>query len=168
MRAVFLVAVLLTVSVGVSARETVLFFSYDKNNFSATGKWVPADPKQKPGYPSETQIDCSRSSMTCTEATAEFYVGYPHVMLNYLQVLKWDKDGIVATSSSAICMTITVLISFAEKNISSTHSMKKLDDKTKEACNFFGAEKTEEDVFIVRGSERWNKEHTFLPEKSEK
>ena len=151
-----------------TATDPPLFFSFDANNFTATGKWVPADPKEKPAFPSETQIDCFRSSMTCVEASAEFYVGYPHVALGYLQVLKWDKDGIVATSSSGICMTITMLISFAEKSISSTHSMKKLDDKTKESCKFFGAEKTEEDVFVVRGSERWNKEHSFLPQKSEK
>jgi len=168
MKWIFVAVILLTVAIGASTKEPVLFFTFDKDNFSATGKWVPADPKQKPAFLSETQIDCFRGSMTCVEASAEFYVGYPHATLSYFQVLKWDKDGIVATSSSGTCMTITMLISFAEKSISSTHSMKQLDDKTKEACKFFGAEKTEEDVFVVRGSERWNKEHSFLPEKSEK
>jgi hypothetical protein len=62
-------------------------------------------------------------------------------------------------------MTVTLQISFAEKRISSTHSMKQLDDKTKGACNFFGADKTQEDIFVLKGSERWNKEHSFLPEK---
>jgi len=93
------------------------------------------------------------------EATAEFYSGHPHVTLSYLQIIRWDYDGIVASDSSGICMTVTVQISFAEKHISSTHSAKQLNDKTKEACKYFGAEKTEEDIFVLRGSERWAKEH---------
>src|SRR5262249_3563276 len=85
-------------------RTNTVFFVHDKDNFSATGNWIPADPKGKPAFPSETQIDCFRSNMTCVEAIAEFYMGHPHVMLNYLQVIKWDTDGIVARDSSKICM----------------------------------------------------------------
>jgi hypothetical protein len=42
--------------------------------FSAVGKWIPSDPKVKPAYPEETQIDCFKNSMTCVEATADYYV----------------------------------------------------------------------------------------------
>ncbi len=155
-------------AVPLSAANDVLYFSFDKDSFSATGKWVSADPKEKPAFPSETEIDCFKGNAMCTEATAAYYMGHPHVTLDYLQVVKWDKDGIIATSSSGTCMTVTMLVGFAERSISSTHSMKQLDDEQKKACKFFGAEKTEEDVFVVKGSERWNKEHTFLPKPSEK
>lgn len=145
-----------------------IYFSHDKNNFTATGDWTPADTKTSSSFPSETEIDCFKSSLSCVEATAEFYSGHPHVTLNYLQVIRWDDDGMVVSDSSGICMTVTVQISFAEKRISSTHSAKQLNDKTKEACKYFGAEKTEEDIFVLKGSERWNKEHSLIPEKSAK
>jgi hypothetical protein len=142
-----------------SGKESVIFFTYDSNSLSATGEWIPADPKDKPAFPAETQIDCFRKALSCVEATAEYYYGHPHVTLNYLDVIRWDKNGLIATSSAAICMTNTMLVSFAEKSITITNSMKELDDKTKGACNFFGAKNTEGYIFVLRGSERWNKEH---------
>jgi hypothetical protein len=163
--------VLLLLTCAPSARPqsvSPIFFSYDKNGFSATGSWVPADTTSS-SVRSETEIDCFKNSLSCVEATAEFYSGHPHVTLNYLQVLKWDNDGIIASDSSGICMTVAVQISFAEKRISATHSAKQLNEKTKEACKHFGAEKTEEDIFVLRGSARWTKEHALIiPEKSAK
>src|SRR6266478_3382992 len=119
-------------------QASTIYFDHDRNNFTATGNWIPADRKDKPAYPTETEIDCFRTSMSCIEATADFYMNHPHVTLNYLQVIRWDNDGIIARDSSKICMTVTIQIIFAEKRISSTHSMKQLDDKTKQSCNFFG------------------------------
>lgn len=136
--------------------ERPIFFVVDEFGFSATGKWVPADANEKPGFPSETEIDCDKKEMSCVEATAEIYSGHPHVSLSYLQVVKWDNDGIIATSSSGACMTNTILISFAEKKVTETDSMKKLDDKTKEACNFFGAKQTTTSIFVLKGSAVWN------------
>ena len=136
--------------------ERPIYFVADAFGFSATGKWVPADPTDKPAFPSETEIDCDKKGMSCVEATAEYYFGHPHVTIAYLQAVKWDSDGIIATSSSGACMTNTVLISFAEKKITETDSMKQLDDKTKEACNFFGAKQTTTEFFILKGSARWN------------
>ncbi|SRR5260370_167868 len=163
-RAIFAIALL----TALPAPAQTLFFVYDKDSFSATGNWIPADSKEKPAFPSETEIDCFRNGMNCVEATAESYMDHPHVTLNYLHVIRWDKDGIIATDSSGICMTVTIQISFADKHISSTHSVKQLDDRTKESCKFFQADQTQEDIFVIKGSERWRKEHSFLPQKSEK
>ena len=111
--AVILSAILLFVSLILAAepqRASTTWFNYVKDSFSATGNWIPADPKDRPAFPSETEIDCSRNSMSCVEGTAEFYMGHPHVTLNYLQVIKWDKDGILARDSSGTCMTVTMQI----------------------------------------------------------
>src|SRR5581483_5308089 len=137
--------------------DPVLFFSVDRTGFSATGKWIPSDAGEKPAFPSETQIDCFRRSMECVEGTADFYMGFPHVTLNYLQVVKWDNDALIA-SSSAACMTNTILVAFAEKTLTATDSMKRLPEKQKSACKFFGAEKTMHYAFVLMNSERWNKE----------
>jgi hypothetical protein len=145
-----------------------IFFSHDKGSFSATGDWIAIDPKVKPPYPSETEIDCFKNNLTCVEATAEFYMGHPHVSLSYFQVIRWDDDGIIASDSSGVCMTVAMQISFAEKRISSTHSAKQLNDKTKDACKFFQADNTEEDIFVLKGSERWRKEHSFITPKPPK
>jgi hypothetical protein len=148
-----------------SEAQSVLFFSYNRDDFSATGNWTPADPKAKPAFPSETQIDCDRSARNCVEATAEYYMGHPHVTLDYLHIVQWDSNGIVATSSDGACMTATMQMSFAEKRIFATHTMKQLDEKTKKACEFFGVSKAMQYVFVLKGSERWTKEHALFPTK---
>ena len=65
-------AILLFVSLILAAepqRASTIWFNYDKDSFSATGNWIPADPKDRPAFPSETEIDCSRNSMSCVEGT---------------------------------------------------------------------------------------------------
>ena len=100
-------------------RASAVYFNYDKEDFTATGNWIPANPKDEPAFASETEIDCFKQSMSCVEGTAEFYMGHPHITLEYLQVLKWDNDEIIATDSTGICMTVTIHVTFAEKRISS-------------------------------------------------
>jgi hypothetical protein len=144
-----------------------IFFGHTKDSFSATGYWTATDTKIKPSWQSETIVDCDKNIMMCVEATAEFYMGHPHASLSYLHVMRWDNDGIIATDSSGVCMTVTMQISFAEKRISSTHSVKELDAETKEACKHLQADETEEDIFVLKGSVRWKKEHSFIPGKSD-
>jgi hypothetical protein len=57
-------------------------------------------------------------------------------------------------------MTNTVLISFAEKKVTETDSMKQIDAKTKEACNAFGAKQTTTSLFVLKGSALWNADPT--------
>jgi hypothetical protein len=145
----------------------VIYFNHDESSFSATGNWASSDASVKAPL-TETEIDCFKNGKMCVEATAEYYMGHPHVSVNYLDVIKWDKDGIIATDASGSCMTVTLQVSFADRRISSTHAVKQLDEETRKACKSFGAGETEEDIFVLKGSERWNKEHSFLPQKSEK
>lgn len=151
-----LAATLFVTSLSAQKAQRPIYFNFDAANFSATGKWIPADPNDKPPFPAETQIDCTKAGLTCTEATAEYYYGHPHVTLLYFKIIKWDANGIVASSSEGICATNTILISFAEKTVSETDSMKQLDDKTKAACNFFGIQKAVSSDFILKGSVRWD------------
>lgn len=92
------------------------------------------------------------------EATAEYAYGHPNVLLTYYDVIKWDKDILIATSSSGICMTNTVLVSFGEKRITATDAPKDVDEKKKESCKFFGAAKTLTWNFVLFGSSRGDKE----------
>jgi hypothetical protein len=100
-------------------------------------------------------------------ATADNAMGRPHVFTNYLEVIKWDDNGLIATDSSPICMTLTMQVSVADKHITMAHSLKRLPADKEEACKFFGAEKTTEDIFVLEGSPRWDKEHQWLPDKTD-
>jgi hypothetical protein len=133
-----------------------IWFIVSADSFTAVGKWTsPNDATDKP-FPAEVQIDCFDSS--CIVATAEYYMGHPHVSIQYLQVLKWDKNGIVAVDSSPTCMTNTILINFADRSISLSASLKKMDSKLKSACAFFGAKNSQSFSFVLKNSDQWNKD----------
>lgn len=157
------------VAVSGQGTERPVFFLVASDSFSATGKWVSlsTELKDQPPIPQEVEIDCSKNTRTCIEAMAEYYMGSPHISIQYLDVIKWDKNGIVAGSSSGICMTNTILINFADRTISATDSPKNLDEKTKSACAFFGAKQSQSSAFVLKGTDRWEKEHwkSILPDK---
>jgi hypothetical protein len=146
----------LLVSASVLAQKTPLHLEFYPHTgfFFAIGRWTPSDPKDKAGYPSQTEIDCDRQSKTCVEATAELISGSPHVSLIHLDVAKWNENGIIATSSNA-CMIETILISFPDKSISATYSMKKLDSDLKQACTIMNVSKPYTNLFVIEGSQRW-------------
>jgi hypothetical protein len=58
-------------------------------------------------------------------------------------------------------------VSVADKDITLAHPLKRLDAETANACKFFGAEKTVEDIFVPKGSPRWEKEHEWFPKTDE-
>jgi hypothetical protein len=148
-------------TLGASAQAN--FFNYSKTSFFATGSWESPDPNVKTNM-TETQIDCFREMKTCVMATADNLMGRPHVFTSYLDIIKWDDNGLIATDSSPICMTLTMQVSVADKHITLAHSLKRLDADKAEACKFLGAEKTTEDIFVLKRSARWEKEHKWLPD----
>jgi len=127
-------------------------FSVDRTSFYADGR-----ESDKSLFPSETQINCDRQSKTCIAATAEYYSGHPHVSIEYFQILKWDTDGIIATSD-AICMQRTMIVSFSNKAISISGMLKSLPKEKTEACETLGASKPYTDVFVLKNSPDWNKD----------
>jgi len=104
----------------------------------------------------------------CVEATAEYYMSHPHIAVSYPEIVKWDKDGIVATESSGVCMSSTIIINFADQTISVTYSPKVLATEQRNACSsLLGPQKSGTLLFVLKGSERWEKEHWqgIIPEK---
>jgi hypothetical protein len=149
--------------VGVSAQT--IHFNYLKTGFFATGSWESPDPKVKSEM-TETQIDCFRETKTCVVATADNLMVRPHIFTSYMDVIKWDDDGLIATDSSPICMSLTMQVTVADKHITLAHALKRLDKEQADACKYFGAEKTTEDIFVLKGSPRWEKEHQWFPDKT--
>ena len=127
-------------------------FSFDSGSFYADGR-----ESEKSLFPSETQINCDRQRKTCIAATAEHYSGHPHVSIEYFQILKWDADGVIATSD-AICMQRTMIVSFPNKAISISGTLKSLPKEKTEACETLGASKPYTNVFVLKNSPKWNKD----------
>jgi hypothetical protein len=157
-------ALSLLFALGVSAQY--IHFNYSKNGFVANGSWESPDPKVKTDM-TETQIDCFSEMKICVLATADNLMGRPHVSTSYLDVIRWDDDGLIATDSSPICMTLTMQVSAADKRITLVHALKRLEADQAKACKDFGAEKTTEDIFVLKGSPRWEKEHRWFPDKAD-
>lgn len=140
------------IRVSAFAQAPPVHFSFDRTSFYADGR-----ESEKSLFPSETQINCDRQNETCIAATAEYYSGHPHVSIEYFQLLKWDADGIIATSD-ALCMQRTMLISFPNKAISISGMLKSLPKERTEACETWGASKPYTDVFVLKNSPGWNKD----------
>jgi len=132
-----------------------IYFNFDNNDFSANGRWVPSNSKEKPAYPSEIELDCDRLNRSCTEATAEYYSGHPHVSISYLHIDRWDANGIVASDLQPICMFRTVTISFADKTVTGTWSAKVLNKDKAQACRTLGATGTNSERLILKNSTEW-------------
>jgi len=157
----------LSVLFTLAASTQTVYFNYSKIGFFARGSWESPDPNVKTSM-TETQIDCFRDKKTCVMATADNMMGRPHVFTSYMDVIKWDDDGLIATDSSPTCMTLTMQVSVADKHITLTHSLKRLEGDTAKACTYFGVDKSTEDIFVLKGSPRWEKEHQWLPDKIDK
>jgi len=158
----FTLSILVTLALAAQSR----YFRYSKASFSATGSWESPDPNVKSEM-TETKIDCFRERKTCVVATADSKMGRPHVFTSYLDVIKWDDDGLVAADSSPICMTVTMQVSVTDEHITLAQSLKRVDADTAKACDYSGVEKTTEDIFVLKGSPRWEKEHQWFPTKAE-
>ena len=140
------------------AQETKppLSFNFNSIGFSANGRWVAGDTKNREGYPNEVEFNCERGTKLCTEATAAYYGGHPHVSIEYFQVTKWDKDGIIANSSDSLCVVRDVIISFTNKTIVETHSAKSLDKKKLlESCKFFADDRGGLSRLVIKNSDEW-------------
>jgi hypothetical protein len=134
-----------------------LYFNFNNIGFSATGRWVSGDTKDDAGRPTEVEINCERVAKLCTEATATYFDGHPHVSIDYFQISRWDSEGILAGSSDSLCVLRKVSISFSNKTIVETHSAKNLDKKKLlESCKFFVDNGTELSRLVIKNSEEWN------------
>jgi len=120
-----------------------LYFFVEAHAFSAEGTWIPIDPKSHAAYEAETQLDCDKGTATCTEATAEYYSGHPHIAVAYFQIVKWDCNGIVASNADGTCATRTLSIGFAAKHISDTREAKVLPEEKQKACETIGVPASE-------------------------
>ena len=151
-------------TLGVSAQ--VIYFEFTESGLFATGSWESQDANVKTDM-TETQIDCFKQMKTCVLATADNLMGRPHVFTSYLDVIRWDDDGLIATDSSPVCMNLTLQVSVADKRITLARALKRLDADKAKACKAFGAEETTEDIFVLKGSPRWEKEHQWFPDKTD-
>jgi hypothetical protein len=149
--------ILLCVLLHAQEAKPPLSFNFNNIGFSANGRWVSGNSQDKEGYPNEVEFNCERGTKLCTEATAAYFDGHPHVSIEYFQIKKWDSSGIVASSSDSLCILSNVTISFGNKTIVEMRSAKVLDKKKLlESCKFFVDNGTGLSRLIIKNSEEWN------------
>jgi hypothetical protein len=100
----------------------------DTRYFLATGKW--ADDGKEAGTNS-TEIHCYQAFGFCEVAHAYALGTQSWVSLDSYDVLRWDKQEMIAVDSSPICIVNTLRADFAVKKVSISSTSKGVkDDKT--------------------------------------
>ncbi len=135
-----------------------LHFYVEAASFSAEGTWIPVDPKSHAAYQAETEVDCEKRTATCTEATADYFDGHPHISVDSFQIIKWDRNGIVASSAEGVCATRKLTIAFAAMHMSDTREAKVLPSAKQEACHSLGVPSSEGWTMALKNSKEWEAE----------
>lgn len=152
------IALLASSMLPAQAAKPNLYFFVDATSFSAEGTWMPVDANSHAAYQTETELDCYRRTATCTEATADYFSGHPHISVVDFHVVKWDNRGILASSADGICATRTLTVGFAAKHISDTREAKMLPKEKQKACQWFGVPSSERWTLALKNSKTWNDE----------
>jgi hypothetical protein len=99
----------------------------------AKGKWKPSSGQNQSTRNMAVEIQCDKQTNTCTEAQAKIVAGEPDVEMFTYDVVRWDKDGIIA-ENSAICMTNQLNINFQSQSVIVIDAPKKDAKGFKDAC----------------------------------
>jgi hypothetical protein len=87
----------------------------------AVGKWSDAaDPLDV----LSTHISCYERFGFCDEADATYYDGKAGVNLNSFDILRWDKQEMIAVDSSPICVVNTLRFDLAARKVTITMALK--------------------------------------------
>jgi hypothetical protein len=87
----------------------------------AVGKWSDADDHLAVF---STEINCYERFGFCDEADATYFAGQAGATLNGFDILRWDKQELIAVDSSPICVVNTLRFDFAAKKVTITASLK--------------------------------------------
>lgn len=88
------------------------WFSGNADGFaSASGTWAGSKPNPTMLY--STRIECRQSQKICVEAT----VNEIEPLLEYFEIVTWDKDELVARDS-VICGAVILRFDFRAKTVS--------------------------------------------------
>jgi hypothetical protein len=97
------------------AQRTETLYAY------TMGKWSDADDHLAV---LSTEIQCYERFGFCDEAEATYFGGQAGVTLTSLDILRWDKQELVAIDSSPICVVNTLRFDFAARKVTITMSPK--------------------------------------------
>ena len=122
-----LVLLLLPFTAPLDAQDAKPVFYSASGYVSASGKWKSSSglAGDEHAYKHAVTIQCRLDIRECYEATAQIVAGKLQVILLNYSVIKWDKNGIIAEDSSAICMINRLLINFQEQGVLAVDTPKK-------------------------------------------
>ena len=73
---------------------------------------------------SSTAIHCYERFGLCEEADATYFFGEAGATLSTFDILRWDKQELIAVDSSPVCVVNTLRFDFAAKKVSMTMALK--------------------------------------------
>lgn len=129
-RATLAVTFAVLASLSVRAQDkpklAALFVDVDGGGAYAVGVWRPDNPSKKQLVEAVTQLSCFRRGGVDFVGTEAFCLRAmataPNEMLNvtteYLKVVEWNANQIIATDDSNICVTSQTIFDFKRKTIS--------------------------------------------------
>ncbi len=107
----------------------------EKDTFIARGKWNPTETKAgvaRARLPL-VEIHCFKNQSFCMQATASVHDNEPGLAVQYYQVVRWDKGGIVAENEDFSCTTNQIKINFKDNSVLAVDSPRKTG-KVLDAC----------------------------------
>ena len=80
------------------------------------------------------EIDCFEQLNKCIEAQAQVVAGAPDVAINLYDVLRWDRNGIIAEDATARCVTSQLNINFQLHTVIAVDAPKTAAKDFKDSC----------------------------------
>lgn len=93
-------------------------------------------------YVQNTYIICTKSEMTCTEATAKAEGAYPRADLQFYIITRWTARSLEAQDDSPICVRNVLTIEFDTARVIATDVLKQDTEESVKACAGVGVRGT--------------------------
>jgi hypothetical protein len=120
------------------------FYYFKDSGVTARGSWksITDNEGDQLAYVQNTYIICTRSEMTCTEATAQAEGAYPRADLQFYTITRWTARSLEAQDDSPICVRNVLTIEFDTARVIATDVLKQDTEETVKACANFGVHRT--------------------------
>jgi hypothetical protein len=120
------------------------FYYFKDSGVTARGSWKSITEHEGDQLASvqNTYIVCTKSEMTCTEATAKAEGIYARADLQFYQITRWSGGSLEAQDDSPICVRNILTIEFTTARVIATDVLKQDSAETLKTCADFGVHRT--------------------------
>jgi hypothetical protein len=116
------------------------FYYFKDSGVTARGSWksITEHEGDQLSLVENTYIICTKSEMTCTEASARAKGAYPRADLTFYQITRWSDGSLEAQDDSPVCVRNILTIEFNTARVIATNVLKQDSAETLKTCANFG------------------------------